>query len=136
MKTQQYTRTMFILTILFFVIITFTESNAQVVTLPEKTARFYFERHYRAKALDEIVNVKIKQISNLQSQLLLRDSVIDTYKKDQKVYTLVVDTKTIQTKALEADLKAMKKEAKKQKFEKKIVMVVGVVLLTLSLIYQ
>ena len=119
-----------------FVITTFTESNAQVVTLPEKTAKFYFERHYRAKALDELIILKEKRISNLERQLLLRDSVISTYRFDKGTYESMLAIRELQNKAIEEDVKKMKKEAGKQKFQKKLIMVLGVGLLTLSLIYD
>jgi len=121
---------------LLFAIITCTQSNAQVVTLPEKTAKFYLERHIRAKTLDDQIVLKNRMISNLEGQLLLKDSVINTYRFDKSKYELLISTKDSQQKILEEDVKRMKKEAKKQKFQKKLIIFIGVGLLTLSAVYD
>ena len=115
---------------------TYIQSNAQVVTLPEKTAKFYLERHIRAKTLDDQIVLKNRMISNLEGQLLLKDSVINTYRFDKSKYELLISTKDSQQKILEEDVKRMKKEAKKQKFQKKLIIFIGVGLLTLSAVYD
>lgn len=114
---------------------TFTSVNVQAqstVTLPENTARFYLERHFRASILDSQIDIKKQIIVNLERQLSVKNSIIDSYERDKKLYRSLLSVKDNQQKVLQQDIKTLRKEARKQKFQKKVILIVGVVLLTLT----
>lgn len=113
----------------------FTPVSAQVqntVTLPENAAGFYFERHFGATIMEQRVDIRDKMIKNLEKQLLAKDSIIRVYNQDKKLYEVLLSARDSQYKLIDEDIKTLKKEARKQKFQKKVILIVGVVLLTLT----
>ena len=71
-------------------------------------------------------------ILNLEKQLTVKDSIILSHQKDEALYKSLLAVKDNQQKTLQQDVKTLKKEARKQKFQKKVILIVGVILLTLT----
>ena len=106
-------------------------AQAQVV-LPDKVARFYLERHYTAVTLSEQVEIKTKIISNLNSQIIQKNAIIDAYVNDRAIYEEMLKVKAEEESLIMKDLIKARKEVRKQKTQKKLI-IVGAVVLTVIL---
>lgn len=111
----------------------FLSAEAQV-TIKENVARFFLEEAEKAKILSEQVVIKDARIRNLGNLLTTKDSIITTYKNDSVTYNNLIDLKQEQIKLKTEELKIANKEIRKQKVQKKLVMIGSVVVVILILI--
>ncbi len=125
----------FVVLVLFLLLVEvlWRRAAAQTVTLPTEVARFYLERHELAKVYEEQIDIKQQIIDNLLAQKEIIGKVIVTYIDDEKLYKDALALKD-QTIALKDDtIKFLKREVRRQKVQK-ILVVAGTVVIIILLI--
>lgn len=88
-------------------------SPAQV-TIPDDVARFFLEQHDRAVILTKKDSLNKIEIKGLNLIVIVKDSLINSYKRDSILYKRIGETKEEMIKSLQIDNKNLTKEANLQ----------------------
>lgn len=105
---------------------------AQKVCIKPETARYYLEQDDRAKNLAKKDSLASKIITNLSTEIILKDEIISSYQRDSITYFQENGLNKEILGYMEDQMKFAKKEIRKQKVQKVIAFVVcGLVILIL-----
>jgi hypothetical protein len=107
----------------FFIIllglITFlSPAQDSLIRIKPATARWFLEQADRAQLYEEKDSLNQIRITNLESTVFLKDQIINTYKSDSSNFTRIIEVKDAQITLKDHQIKAQKKEIRKQKFHK------------------
>jgi len=92
-------------------------SSAQDVVIPAETARYFLEQDDRAKLLAEKDSVNQRIICGIKEELMIKDSIINSYKRDSMIYKSIMSNKDLLVSLGKKELAASERMINNQKFE-------------------
>lgn len=97
------------------------------VTLPDDVARFYLDRHFFAKNLEERNKLLTLLAESQDKTINKQDSLIQNYATSEAVHTLLDNNLRLQVEAGDKEIRSLHKKLRQQR----ILMIVGIVIFTL-----
>ena len=97
------------------------------VTLPDDVARFYLDRHFLAKNLEERNKLITLLTESQEKTINKQDSLIQNYATSEAVHSLLDNNLRLQNEENDKEIRSLHKKLRQQR----IVMVLGIVIFTL-----